>query len=181
MTIFDHSFSLIALILGLALVEVLSSFVRALRDRHATPIGWLTPMLAVFVIGDITTYWGILWEVRLLLPSVWPTLGLGVFLSSIYYAAASLVFPAREADWENLDAYFMRIKRVVFGLILSCFMIVLAAEIAIGRSFDQTTVIEDAAYIFFLIFTALAPWKSANILGLLGLNAVLALSFFLPG
>lgn len=178
MTIFDHTFSLIALILGLALVEVLSSFVRALRNRHNTPVGWLTPMLAVFVIGDVTTYWGILWEVRLLLPSVWPTLGLGVFLSSIYYSAASLVFPAKDADWTNLDAYFMRIKRIVFGLILGCFFVVLTVEIAVGRSFDQATIVEDAAYIFFLIFTAFVPWKFANVIGLLGLLAVVLFSFF---
>lgn len=181
MTIFDHSFSLIALILGLALVEVLSSFMRAVRNRHETPIGVLTPMLAVFVIGDVTTYWGILWEVRLLLPSIWPTLGLGVLLSSIYYSAASFVFPDREEDWKNLDDYFMRTRRVVFGLILACFMMVLAAEIAVGRPFDQATIVEDAAYVFLLMFTATAPWKWANILGLLGLNAVIAFSFFWPG
>lgn len=178
MTIFDHSFSLIALILGLALVEVLSSFVRALRNRRATPIGWLTPMLAVFVIGDITTYWGILWEVRLLLPSVWPTLGLGVFLSSLYYAAASLVFPDSKDDWGRLDDYFMRTKRTVFGLMLSCFVMVVAAEIAIGRAFDRMTIIEDSMYVFFLAFTALVPWKTANVVGLLGLIVVLLMSFF---
>lgn len=180
MMIFDHIFSLIALILGLGLVEVLSSFVRALRNRHETPIGVLTPLLAVFVIGDITTYWGILWEVRQLLTLVWPTLGLGVFLSSLYYGAASLVFPAKNADWQNLDAYFMRIKRVVFGLMLGCFLIVLVAEVSVGRPFGQASIVEDSAYIFFLIFTAVVPWKWANILGLLGLNTVLAFAFFWP-
>lgn len=180
MTIFEHSFSLIALILGLALVEVLSAFVTALRNRGSTPIGWLTPMLAIFVIGDITTYWGILWEVRLLLPSIWPTLGLGVLLSSIYYGAASLVFPARAEDWANLDDYFMRMKPAVSGLMLLCFVIVVVAEIATGRVFDQITIIEDIVYVLLLLFTAVVRWKPANIMALAGLIGVVVVSFAAP-
>ncbi len=56
MSVFEHSFSLIGLVLGLALVEVLGALIRTMKQRHTIKIGWLTPMLAIFVVLDTTTF-----------------------------------------------------------------------------------------------------------------------------
>ena len=46
---FEFVFSLIGLLLGLSLVEVLSGLVKARKVRSTIRIGWLTPMLGILV------------------------------------------------------------------------------------------------------------------------------------
>ncbi len=181
MSVFEHSFSLIGLVLGLALVEVLGALVRALKQRHTIRIGWLTPMLAIFVILDTTTFWGIVYENRNILPSIWPTLGLGLALSATYYAAASMVFPDRQEDWSDLDGYFMRYKLLVLGMLFGTFVIVLAAQIFFtGRQFSFSASVMNVAYLVLLLFTALVPWRKACVAGLAGLIAVDVSAFMIP-
>jgi hypothetical protein len=172
MSIFEHSFTLIGLILGLALVEVLSSLVRALRRRRSRPIGLLTPLLAVFVIVDVTGFWGILWSDRELMGSVWPTLGVGMILSSLYYAAAAMVFPDGDGDWSNLDAYYMSHKAIVFGLMFVCFGALVVLESVMGSQWSVTGLVQTYGYLALLVAGALAPWKSVNAI-------ILALLIFL--
>ena len=57
MDAFNFAFSLFAIILGLSLVEVLTGFSRALRHRRVVHLGWLTPLLALFVMLDLTSFW----------------------------------------------------------------------------------------------------------------------------
>jgi len=64
MNAFDFAFSLFAIVLGLSLVEVLTGFARALKRRRAVHLGWLTPMLAIFVMLDLTSFWGWMWSGR---------------------------------------------------------------------------------------------------------------------
>ena len=172
MSVFEHAFSLIGLVLGLALVEVLGALIRAFKQRHSFRIGWLTPMLAIFVILDTTTFWGIVYENRNILPSIWPTLGVGLVLSATYYAAASMIFPDRQEEWSDLDAYFMGNKLLVLGMLFGTFVVVMAAEAFIGRDFSFSTLVLDGAYLVLLLFTALVPWRKACAVGLAGLIAV---------
>ncbi len=44
------------LVLGLALADVLSGFIRTVRARCLKMLGLLTPMLAIFVVLDVTTF-----------------------------------------------------------------------------------------------------------------------------
>ena len=179
MSVFEHSFSLIGLVLGLALVEVLGALIRTMKQRHTIKIGWLTPLLAAFVVLDTTTFWGIVYENRDILPSIWPTLGLGVVLSAVYYAAASMVFPHQQDEWADLDAYFMRNKLLVLGLLLGTYLIVIAAQAFIGRTFSPSTTVLNTAYCALLLITALVPWRKACILGLAGLISVDLSAFIL--
>lgn len=162
MSIFEHAFTFIALILGLALVEVLSSLVRALRHRSARPIGLLTPLLAIFFMVDIAGFWGILWSDRELMASIWPTLGVGLLLSSLYYAAASLVFPDVDSDWTDLDKYYMANRRVVLGLMFVCFGALVALEIIGGRHSSLVGFVQTYGYLGLLAAAALIPSKTAN-------------------
>ena len=178
MTIFEHSFTLIGLVLGLALADVLGGLVRTVRARGVRALGLLTPMLAVFVVADVTTFWGIVWGMRATLPeSIWPVLGFGILLSAMYYSAAALVFPDSQERWPDLDSYYMKHRRIVFGLMLLCFIMVLALWRALDRSFSPDAVA--IAYTVFLALTLLAPWKWANILGL-GILIVVDIWAFFP-
>jgi hypothetical protein len=162
MSIFEHAFTLIGLILGLALVEVLSSLVRALRRWRSRPVGLLTPLLAVFFIVDATGFWGILWSDRELMASIWPSLGLGMILSSLYYAAATLVFPDADVDWRDLDAYYMRHKAIVLGLMFVCFGVLVVLETVSGEQSSTVGRIQTYSYLALLVGGAVAPWKYVN-------------------
>lgn len=67
MTAFELIFSLFSLLIGLAIAEVLGGFARSVRARRSTRpvrIGWLTPLLGLFVILDLLTFWTIAYAAR---------------------------------------------------------------------------------------------------------------------
>lgn len=131
---FEFVFSLIGLLLGLSLVEVLHGLVKARKARLNTRIGWLTPMLGVFVMLHVTSFWGITWSLRELLPSsIWPTLGVGVLLSGAYYLSASAVFPTDPDQVEDLDGHYWQHKREVFAIILGISLAVQVIALVLGR------------------------------------------------
>src|SRR3954463_4565270 len=91
---FNFAFSLFAIILGLSLVEVLTGFARALKRRRVVHLGWVTPMLAVFVMLDLISVWEFGWGARHFLNPQYGILLIGLVVSGLYYLAASLIFPA---------------------------------------------------------------------------------------
>src|SRR4028119_1676290 len=103
MTIFEMVFNLVGLVLGLALVAVLSGLAETMKSRPVKKIGWLTPLLGAWVVLDVSAFWGIAWEVRDLLTILWPSLLVGVLLSSVYYLAAAMVFPDDLKTHPDLD------------------------------------------------------------------------------
>src|SRR4051812_41015342 len=64
MTVFEFVFSLYSLLFGLALAQVFGGFGNALQERHKIRVGWLTPLLGLFVTFDITSFWEIAWELK---------------------------------------------------------------------------------------------------------------------
>lgn len=175
---FEHSFTLIALVLGLALTHVLSEFVRAVRTHGIRALGVLTPLLAIFAILDIATFWGILWEMRLDFRTVWPILGSSIILSSLYYIAASYVFPVPSKGTMDFDAYYMQYRRLILGIMLGCYtVVVLFASVGQGHySNDPVT----NAYLVALILTIIVPWRRLNAVGLVTLIIVDMMAFMIP-
>lgn len=124
MSDFEFIFILYSLLLGLSLVELLAGFGRTLevglagrRGQGHHRIGYLTPLLAVFVLLDLLSFWIFAWWVRDSI-TVTPASLLAVMaFASGYFLAARLVFPsvAMQAD---LDAHFFSVRRVVMGLLL---------------------------------------------------------------
>ena len=58
---FEFFFSFFGLILGLSVVEVITGFGKVLRRRDRIRLGWVTPLLAVFVLLDVASFWSISW------------------------------------------------------------------------------------------------------------------------
>ena len=175
MSVFEHSFTLIGLVLGLTLTHVLSELVRIVRAKGLKSLGVLTPLLAVFVILDVTTFWGIVWEMREELPSVWPVLGIGVVLCSLYYVSAAYVFPSADQDWLDLDTYYMQNRRMVLGIMLACFSIVVIISGLNAGIFLRDPI--SIAYLIILILTIAVPWRWASGIGLCALIGVDLLVF----
>lgn len=121
MTGFEFAFSLFGLLLGLCIAEVLGGLGRALEHREEVSIGWLAPMLGAFLLLDLTTYWYALWIDRANIPITPTTLLLGTAFAAAYYLAAYLIFPDDLKRHSDLDAHFMRVRRIVLGIQLVVF------------------------------------------------------------
>ncbi|MGB3797847.1 MAG: hypothetical protein WA957_16290 [Alteraurantiacibacter sp.] len=124
---FEFIFVLYALLLGLSLVEVLGGLGRALELEFATDangddgkfrIGWLTPLMAVFVMVDLMSFWMFAWTIQALV-TVSPAMLLGVMaFASAYYLAARLVFPSDPKSFSALDTHYYRVSRTIFGILI---------------------------------------------------------------
>ena len=123
MDAFNFAFSLFGLLLGLSLAKVLSGFARALGRRRVVHLGWLTPMLAVFVMLDLTSFWEFGWGARRFLSPQYGILVIGLVMSGLYYLAASLVFPNEFGDRADFDEHYMQHHQQVLGAVMICDLI----------------------------------------------------------
>ena len=124
MSDFEFVFVLYGLLLGLAMAELLAGFGNALEAKlHRQPgesgpaLGWLTPLMAIFVMLDLLSFWVFAWRVRdEISVSASALFGVTAFASA-YYLAARLVFPRNPDHLPDLDEHFLRIRRPVFGIL----------------------------------------------------------------
>ena len=122
MSPFELVFAVYGLLLGLAIAEVLGGFARALklkRGGKAVRVGWLTPLLGVVVILDLTSFWLLAWEAQSQIVANYLTLVSVLAIVGIYYLAASLIFPDEPADWPDFDLWYDRQNRMVIGGLLA--------------------------------------------------------------
>ncbi len=122
MTSFELVFAVYGLLLGLAIAEVLSGFARALklkRGGKAVRVGWLTPLLGIAVILDLTSFWLLAWEAQSQILANYLTLVSVLAIVGIYYLDASLIFPDEPADWPDFDLWYDRQNRMVIGGLLA--------------------------------------------------------------
>ena len=118
MDAFNFAFSLFAIILGLSLAKVLEGFARALKRRRVVHLGWLTPLLAIFIFFDITSLWIYAWGIREKIAVNWATMFGALVVALVYYLAAGLVFPREIKEWPNLNEHYRRNKCFIAGGIL---------------------------------------------------------------
>ncbi len=118
MTDFEFLFSVFGLLIGLTLVEIAIKFADAIDAHHRRPMGLLTPLLAMFVLIDVTGYWLFSWSLRDMLHVRWRTVFVGLTFAMTYYLAASMIFPRSEGQWTNLDDHYWARKRLVIGGVL---------------------------------------------------------------
>jgi len=119
MSDFEYFFSFFGLLLGLTVAEVAVRFADAIDAHKHRPIGLLTPLLAVFVLLDISSFWLFTWSARDIIQITWPTIFFALFLAILYFLSAALIFPRSDGAWKNLDEYFWTRKRYVLGGILA--------------------------------------------------------------
>jgi hypothetical protein len=180
MSIFEMLFNLIGLVLGLSLVAVLSGLARTVNGRASGRIGWLTPLLGLWVMLDVSAFWGLAWELRDLVTLLWPSLLFGVVLSSVYYLAAALVFPDDPAAHPDLDAHYWRNKRWVIGLVLLCDIAAFTVAELLGRNPSVSVVAMNAVYFSTAFVAFLAKGKRTNIALLAALAVMMAAGFLIP-
>ncbi|QNE31724.1 hypothetical protein F1C10_07105 [Sphingomonas sp. NBWT7] len=122
MTGFDLVFAVYGLLLGLAIAEVLGGLSRALKlKRGARPVrvGWLTPLLGVLAMLDLSNFWMLAWDARDQIQANYVTLLAVLTMVGTYYLAATLIFPDEPAEWPDFDDWFDRQKGFVIGGLLA--------------------------------------------------------------
>jgi hypothetical protein len=182
---FNFAFSLFTIILGLSLVEVLTGFARALKRRRVVHLGWLTPLLAIFVMFDLTSFWEFGWASRRFVSPQYGILLIGLFMCGLYYIAASLVFPSEFGDRADFDAHYVEHRWQVFGAILICDVIEVAPVLIMRASEIPVRVwVENVFYYGSLLTGILSRNRRANLAALAILIAVYlysaAMSFIQP-
>jgi hypothetical protein len=120
MTAFEFVFPLFGLLVGLSFAEMLAGLGRALKNKRHVRVGWLTPLLGLVILVNLTMIWLGAWEMRdLAAPSSSAALFILVVGGS-YFLAASLVFPASGADVNDLDEHFMANRKLALLVIAGC-------------------------------------------------------------
>ena len=131
MSAFEFYFSFYGLLLGLSAAEVTNGLANAIGSRRSVAIGWLTPLLALFFLTDIASFWFFAWGARDLIYIDWSPLFAGLAIAVVYYLAAALVFPRQIAEWPSLDDHYWEHKRLVIGGVA----LANAAVVGLGISF----------------------------------------------
>jgi hypothetical protein len=186
MSAFEFVFSLFSLLLGFSLVEVLSGLVRTLKLRRppgpdakrAVRIGWLTPLLGLFVLVDLTSFWNVAWRSREAIPANFAAMLFGLAVTGLYYFSASMVFPDKPEDWPDFDEWTARHKRQVMGGILASNLMATAAIlIPQPDTWVPSVLITNVVLLGMMTIAALARprWLTgAMLVGMLGFYAWLA-------
>ena len=120
MSAFEFLFTLYGLVLGLSVVEVVSGFARLAHERGTVKVGLLTPMLAVLLLLDLASFWVGAYGRFQTYDLTYATLVISLLIASLYYVAASVVFPRDFVAEPDLDAVFMRHRRLVMIILLVC-------------------------------------------------------------
>lgn len=181
---FNFVFTLYGLLIGFSLVEVLGGQARALEaqigaarsDKRPFRAGWLTPLLGLFVMLDILSFWGSAWVARDHLSMNGPVMLGGLFFAGSYYLAAHLVFPGEPTDWPDLDVHYFLVRRPVLATIMllatvqACYLLTLPGFFLAMKS---PLVVGDAVCFYLLLFAGLlvrSSWANIVVLALLSLR-----------
>lgn len=180
MSAFEFFFSFYGLLLGLSVAVLATGAARAFKHRQARPVGWLTPLLAVFVALDIATFWDAAWVNYRGLPFSYGLLVGGLIVAVVYFIAAALVFPDEGDRPGPLDDHFWTHKRTTLGLLILANLLGVSGQLAVNltRQNGQALVLAYGGFLaVYLVLVGAAAWTRKRWLfaGALGLHTLLYL------
>lgn len=110
---FSFYFSFYGLLLSLSAGTVVIRFADAVGERHGRQIGILAPLLGIFILLDITSFWVWAWKSRDTFQISYTYMYFGLAVAVAYFFSASQVFPKEAGDWKSLDEHYWARKRYV--------------------------------------------------------------------
>lgn len=134
MSPFDFFILVVAIPLGLALVEIAQGLSTALRRRHEVRLGLYTPLLALFLILVTSNVWLQLWNTRGQVEIEMATLFFSLCTAVIYYVTASFIFPDRPGAGSDLDEWFLNNRRLSLG---GTFLLLLLLKFYLDTNFSS--------------------------------------------
>jgi len=175
---FSIVFSLFGLLLGLSLARVLTGFERALRMRSRVRMGWLIPLLGLFVLLDVTSFWNGAWQMRHWLEPDYGHLFVALAVTAAYYLAATAVFPGNGTTIADHDRHYFATRRWILLAIGGCNLAVFGWQYWRDLWLEPTSWwVAIPSYFALLITAAITRRKDlsiACIAGLIGIYLFLA-------
>lgn len=113
MSAFEFFFSFYGLLLGLCVAKIANGVGHALVVRRESRFGWLTPMLAAFILLDLASFWYNAWDFQKVIGVSAVSIYSGMAIALSYYLAVALLFPVQAARWDDLDDHYWANKRLV--------------------------------------------------------------------
>jgi len=125
MSEFEFFFAFFGLLFGLIVAEVAIKFADAIDGHAHRPVGILSPMLALFVLCDVASYWIFIWSIRDAVYISFGTVITALAVAISYFLSAALIFPRSERGWSTLDDHYWARKRYVLtGIIFASLLLV---------------------------------------------------------
>jgi len=167
MSEFEFVFPLFALLVGLAVTEMLAGLAHALKSKRHIHVGWLTPLLGTLILINLAMFWQGSWEMRDAITASSSSFLLVLAVGGTYFLAASLTFPSWDANVRDLDQHFMDNRKLAILAIAAC-NAVYFVRVAMLTSQPITAWwwAGNTAFLALLLVAALAPQRWA-ILGAL--------------
>lgn len=144
---FEFYFSFYGLLLGLSVATVVMRFADVVGERRRRSIGWRAPLLGVFVLLDIASFWIFAWRAREGFAVTYAQVYFGLMVAATYFFSASLVFPSERSEWSSLDDHYASNKRLVLpGIMLANALVLGQAWKVRPHIFDFDFLLESLAY-----------------------------------
>lgn len=122
---FEFFFSFYGLLLGLSVAAVATGLANAVGARKAVRMGWRTPLLALFVLLDIASFWIQAWRIREQAQVTYAAIYVGLAVALAYFLSANLVFPTRQEEWGDFDDHYRAHKRHVLAGVVFANLVVM--------------------------------------------------------
>lgn len=161
MSAFEFFFSFYGLLLGLSVAVLATGAARAFKHRKTQPVGWLTPLLAVFVALDIATFWEAAWVNYRALPFSYGLLVGGLVVAVVYFIAAALVFPDETDEPAPLNDHFWAQKRTILLLLILANLLGMCGQMAVNLTRENGLALAQAYGVNLAIYLVLvggAAW-----------------------
>jgi hypothetical protein len=130
MSEFAYFFAFMAVLVGFAVVVPATRFADALAARKHVRLGWRAPLLALFLLLDLSSLFLWFWSGRALFALSWLSVWVGLLLGSIYLVSAAMIFPRSLEGVTSLDDHYRENKRSAVGGILLANVLVYAVQFA---------------------------------------------------
>ena len=156
MTAFEFVFPLFGLLVGLSYAEMLAGLARSLKNKREVRVGWLTPLLGLVILVNLTMIWLGAWDMRdVPEPSSAGVLFI-LFVGGSYFLAASLVFPSSGAEVRDLDEHFMANRKLALLVIAACNFLYMVRMAVKNDGTGLLWWIGNGSFIALLVLAALA-------------------------
>ena len=182
MTGFEFVFPLFGLLVGLSYAEMLAGLARSLKNKRDVHVGWLTPLLGLVVLLNLTMIWLGAWDMRNVAEPSSTGMLFILIVGGAYFLAASMVFPATGAEVRDLDEHFMEHRKVALLTIATCNSLYIG-RVAIAHMGEFTAAwwAGNALFVALVIVAALVPSRRVIFSALLFLVGAHMLLLLLGG
>jgi hypothetical protein len=118
MSAFEALFAFYGLLLGLAIASVAGGFGEQWRRRRVRSVGWLVPLLGVYVLLAATQQWLSFWGARDGLTMTPVNLVMCLAMALPYIFVAQVMFPVAEDDVADGDTHYLADRHIFLGILM---------------------------------------------------------------